>query len=199
MKNKWNERYQGSNFFYGEEPNDFLKSISAHFSPNSKILCLAEGEGRNAVYLARSGHLVTAVDQSTIGLQKCNELAKKFNVIVNTTEADLNDFRILENEWDVIVSIWCHLPSDLRRKVHQNSSLGLKKDGLFVLEAYTPDQLKFKTGGPDNVDMLMTQNIFQQEFSNMEIIQSVELVREIHEGQGHNGISSVLQAVAKKI
>ena len=138
MKLNWNERYQDESFFYGKEPNDFLKENIELIKPGSKILCLAEGEGRNAVYLATKGFFVTAIDQSSVGLEKLKLLATENNVIVETMVADLNDYQIEENKWDVILSIWCHLPSELRKKVHANCVKGLKQNGIFILEAYIP-------------------------------------------------------------
>lgn len=198
MKNKWNERYNGDTFFYGKDPNDVLKEMASQLSPQSHILCLAEGEGRNAVFLASLGHFVTAVDQSEIGLEKLQQLASLKKLQVTTIVADLEEFQIEENKWDAIVSIWCHLPSKLRKKVHANCVKGLKPNGFFILEAYTPQQLNFKTGGPDNTDLLMTKHDLIDELAGLNFIMIEEKTRDIHEGLGHNGMSAVVQVLAKK-
>lgn len=198
MKNIWNERYLDDTFFYGSEPNDFLKDASKLIPSGAKVLCLAEGEGRNAVYLATLGLNVTAIDQSEVGLAKLHDLAKRKNVEVRTIVADLEEYQIEENKWDAIVSIWCHLPSPLREKVHTACVKGLKKSGLFILEAYTPKQLDFKTGGPNNTDLLMTRNQLIKELDGLEFTTIQEIERDIHEGIGHNGMSAVVQVIAKK-
>jgi 2-polyprenyl-3-methyl-5-hydroxy-6-metoxy-1,4-benzoquinol methylase len=198
MKNIWNDRYKDESFFYGEVPNDFLSSVANKIPARSNILCLAEGEGRNAVYLATLGHKVTAIDQSDIGLNKLHKLALQKSVQINTIVADLSEYSIQENEWDVIVSIWCHLPSQLRIKVHKQCVKGLKKNGLFILEAYTPQQLEYKTGGPRDTDLLMTAPILHEELKGLDFTIIKESIREIHEGAGHNGISAVVQVLASK-
>ena len=198
MKLNWNERYQDESFFYGKEPNDFLKENIELIKPGSKILCLAEGEGRNAVYLATKGFFVTAIDQSSVGLEKLKLLASENNVIVETMVADLNDYQIEENKWDVILSIWCHLPSELRKKVHANCVKGLTQNGIFILEAYNPKQLELKTGGPDNIDFLMTESSLNKELIGLNFTTILETTREINEGQGHKGLSAVVQCIAVK-
>ena len=198
MKNKWNERYKGDTFYYGKDPNDFLKEISSQLAPKSRILCLAEGEGRNAVFLSNLGHLVTAVDQSETGLLKLKQLATLNKTEVSTIVADLENFQIEENKWDAIVSIWCHLPSILRKKVHRDCVKGLAPNGLLILEAYNPQQLEFKTGGPDNTDLLMTKESLIEELAGLKFITIEEKTRIIHEGQGHNGMSAIVEVFAKK-
>lgn len=196
----WDERYAGKDYFYGKEPNDFLKENIGHISPSEHVLCLAEGEGRNAVYIAKSSTtaLVTAVDASQVGLEKTKQLAREKGVRVQTILADLNEFDMGSEQWDVIVSIWCHLPSELRRKVHANIVRALKPGGRLILEAYTPAQLKHGTGGPKAPDMLMQLVELQTEFAGLEFIVGREIERDIHEGQGHRGLSAVVQVLALK-
>ena len=116
------------------------------------VLCLAEGEGRNAVYLARQGFAATAVDSSRVGLAKADKLAQEFGVTIQTVLADLADYTIEEGVWDSIVSISCHVHQDLRRRLHRDVVAGLKEGGTFLLEAYTPKQLEFGTGGPPSAE-----------------------------------------------
>ena len=198
MANMWDERYNSETFFYGETPNDFLKQVANSLPPQSKILCLAEGEGRNAVYLAKLGHKVTAVDQSPVGLEKLQQLALKNQVSIETVVADLAEFNIGSNQWDAIISIWCHLPSKLREKVHAQCVIGLKNSGFFILEAYTPKQLEYKTGGPSDTDFLMTELALKKELVGMNFMIIQEISRDINEGQGHSGMSAVIQILANK-
>jgi SAM-dependent methyltransferase len=194
----WDERYSGSEFFYGMEPNDFLRALVTAIPPGGEVLCLAEGEGRNAVYLARQGFKVTAVDQSPVGLEKMHQLAARHGVTLQSVVADLNDYAIGSSRWDAIVSIWCHVPPPLRVKLHQDVVKGLKPHGVLILEAYHPRQLEFKTGGPPVPELMMTQEGLLSELSGLhfELIQEIE--RDVQEGKGHFGMSAVTQVVARK-
>lgn len=136
----WNERYSAPEYAYGTKPNDFLVSVASKIPPG-RVLCLAEGEGRNAVYLASLGYEVVAVDQSSVGLAKAEQLAAQRHVKIQTITANLADFMVEPKSWQGIVSIFCHLPSALRRQVHRAAVAGIKQEGVFVLEAYAPRQL----------------------------------------------------------
>ena len=195
----WNERYGEPGYAYGAEPNDFLAAAAGRYlRPRGEILSLAEGEGRNAVFLARLGYRVTAVDGSSVGLEKARALAAKRGVEVRTIVADLADFDPGLERWDGIVSIWCHLPSALRARVHRSVVAALRPGGVFLLEAYTPDQLAYKTGGPPTADLLMTLATVREELAGLEFLEAAETTREVHEGKYHDGMSAVLQVVARK-
>ena len=142
----WDERYSSKEYAYGTTPNEFLvEKVSC--IPKGKVLSLAEGEGRNAVFLAKQGYAVTAVDGSLVGLNKARKLAEENNVVVEFIHADLADYDLGENKWDGIISIFCPLPSSLRKALYKRVIAGLKQNGVFLVEAYTPDQLKHGTGG----------------------------------------------------
>lgn len=196
----WNERYAGETYFYGKEPNDFLKDNIQLIKPGHQVLCLAEGEGRNAVFIASaisSAHVV-AVDSSSVGLEKTRQLAVEKHVVVQTVCADLNDYDLGIAQWDVLVSIWCHVPSELRKRIHASALHALKPGGCLILEAYTPTQLKYSTGGPKSEDLLMTLSSLRDELHGLEITVEQELERNVIEGQGHTGMSAVVQLIAKK-
>ena len=193
----WNQRYDTDEYVYGTEPNDFLKSVVAQI-PKGDVLCLAEGEGRNAVYLAQQGCQVLAVDSSAVGLEKAKKLAATRGVRIDTVVADLADFVIAPNSWDAVVSIFCHLPSTLRQQLHRQVVSGLRAGGVLVLEAYIPEQLKFKTGGPPSVDMMPTLHALKQELAGLEFGYAMELERDVHEGLLHTGRGAVVQLVAHK-
>jgi len=195
----WDERYAGESFFYGTEPNDFLREHAAEIQAGGRVLCLAEGEGRNAVFLAGLGFSVVALDQSAMGLRKALQLAEARGAAITTLQANLDSYRIEPCSWDAIVSIWCHLPTALRAKVHAQVVDGLKPGGVFLLEAYRPEQLQFGTGGPKSVDMLPTLAQLREELSGLEIVQAAELERDVHEGQGHSGHSAVVQVLARTV
>ena len=196
--NKWDERYATQDFYYGTAPNDFLLSQIPTLRKPGRVLCLAEGEGRNAVFLAEQGFDVTAVDGSSVGLDKMKRLAAQRNVLVTSIVADLTDFDLGVNNWDGIVAIWCHLPSVLRRKVHTRCVDALTSCGVVILESYIPKQLEFKTGGPPTADMLTTLDEMKKDFFPLQILVGKEIEREVREGLGHAGRSAVVQFVARK-
>lgn len=194
----WDERYAPDTYLYGTEPNDFLSTHLPRLSPGSRILCLAEGEGRNAVFLAEAGHEVVALDQSSVGLQKAERLAEERGVRIETVRADLAQHRIEAGAWDAIVSIWCHVPGPVRAQIHRQVVGGLRPGGLLLLEAYTPDQLKHKTGGPPVAAWMPTLAQLRDELAELEPLHAVELERMVHEGKAHDGLSAVVQLVGRK-
>ena len=194
----WDEEYSGDDYVYGTEPNDFLLSMTEDLKKGC-VLCLAEGEGRNAVHLAKKGFTVTAVDSSQVGLAKAERLAHKNGVEIEAVLTDLADFTMVKDSWDSIVSISCHLPPDLRKKVHRDVVAGLRKGGTFLLEAYTPKQLDFGTGGPPSAEFMMDLVTLREELSGLKIVHGVEVVRNVVEGINHTGLGSVVQILAKKI
>lgn len=194
----WNQRYAGNDYFYGTSPNTFIAE-SAALIPSGPVLCLAEGEGRNAVFLAARGHAVTAMDQSTAGLAKAGRLAAARGVAINIVAADLSDFAIVPNAWSGIVATFVHLPQPLRRAVHRRVIEGLKPGGIFLLEAYTPEQVKYRTGGPVNQpELLMQLRDVRTELAGLEFVVARELVRDVNEEPGHRGLSAVVQIAARK-
>jgi SAM-dependent methyltransferase len=198
MNKVWNDRYNTEEYYYGTKPNDFLENNIGILKPNGSVLCLGEGEGRNSVFLAKKSFQVTAVDYSQVALDKLQKLANENGVQVTTICADLNTFEIKKEHWDGIISIWCHLPSSLRREIHKKVISGLKSNGVFLLEAYTPNQIPLGTGGPKDPDMMPTAEILKKELNPLQFDFLTEINREVHEGTGHNGMSSVVQAIAVK-
>ena len=193
----WDERYGAEEYAYGTSPNEFLvEKVSC--IPKGKVLSLAEGEGRNAVFLAKQGYAVTAVDASLVGLNKARKLAQDNDVVVEFIHADLADYDLGENKWDGIVSIFCPLPSSLRKELYKKVIAGLKQNGVFLLEAYTPDQLKHGTGGGSSVDVMQSKESVRLELAGLKFKHLTELEREVIEGVYHTGIGSVVQAIAMK-
>jgi SAM-dependent methyltransferase len=193
----WNQRYGQPGFAYGTEPNTFLASVADRI-PKGRILSLGEGEGRNAVHLASLGYDVTAVDSSDVGLAKARQLAVDRGVALTTITADLADFQIEAENWDGIISIFCHLPTAVRVPLYRRVVSGLKPGGVLVLESYTPKQLLHGTGGPTDVDRLLTLAKLQQELSGLQLVHAFEVERDVQEGKYHAGRSSVVQLIAAK-
>lgn len=197
----WDRRYAEPELAYGAEPNDFLREMAPRIPPGP-VLGLGEGQGRNAVYLAGLGHAVTAVDQSSVGLQRAQALAADRGTSLTTLAADLADadFEIApwKGPWSGIISIFCHLPSALRRDLYPRCAAALAPGGIFILEGYTPRQLEFGTGGPKDPDMLDTLAELGDLLPGLDLEIGRELVREIREGALHHGQGAVVQVVARK-
>ncbi len=195
--NFWNERYRGETYAYGTEPNVFLKEV-AHRIPKGRVLCIAEGEGRNAVYLAGLGHEVTAIDFSSEGLAKTERLARERNVVVKTVQADLASYEPELDAFSGIVSIFAHVPLAIRQRVHGWVPRALRPGGVFVLEAYRPEQLAYGTGGPKNVALLMTLAMLETELTPLTFEIGREVDRDLREEPFHSGMSAVVQILAKR-
>ena len=193
----WDERYSTKEYAYGKDPNQFLEENYKSI-PKGKVLSLAEGEGRNAVFLARQGYSVTAVDGSEVGLGKAGRLADENGVEIELVHADLNEYDIGENQWDGIVSIFYPLPSALRGLLYKKVVAGLKPGGVFLLEAYRPEQLKYGTGGGDSADTMTSKESLLQDLAGLKFIRLVELERNVVEGIYHTGLAAVVQAIAVK-
>jgi SAM-dependent methyltransferase len=193
----WDERYSKAGFAYGTEPNEFLVWAAGRI-PVGPVVSLGEGEGRNAAYLARLGHRVVAVDQSEVGLAKARQLAADRWLTIQTVAADLGRFPIEPGAWAGIVSIFCHLPRRIRVPLYASAVRGLRPGGILVLEAYTPKQLERDTGGPKDLDMLMSLAGLVEELAGLEFLHARELDREVREGAFHTGLASVVQVVARR-
>lgn len=194
----WDERYATPEYVYGTEPNDFLASVGPQI-PGGPVLSIADGEGRNGVYLATLGHDVTSIDASAVGLAKAERLAATRGVHLTTQVVDLADYTIEPGAWAGIVSIFVHLPPPLRRRVHAQVVRGLAPGGLFILEAYSPDQLRHGTGGPSNPELLPTLDALGAELAGLEFEHAAALERDVREGAFHRGRSAVVQVVARKL
>lgn len=196
--NFWNKRYKEAEFAYGTEPNDFLKQNALVLKPNSKTLCLAEGEGRNAVFLASQEHDVTAIDYSEEGIKKLQQSASKNKLNIETHCIDLSNYTIEENKWDTIICIFGHFPESIRRSVFTQLYKGLKSGGVLLMEAYHKDQLNYKTGGPQALELLYSIEDLAIDLNEFKNITFSKVIREIKEGKYHHGESSVIQVKAFK-
>jgi len=196
-RDSWNSRYDQPVYVFGTEPNDFLAEMAEHI-PAGPVLCLAEGEGRNAAFLASRGHAVTAVDQSEVGLAKAQRLAADRGVTIQTEVADLADYVIEVGTWAGIISIFLHIPESLRRKTYRQAVAGLRPGGVFVLEAYTPAQIGLGTGGPKDPSLTPTLAQLREDLAGLDIETGIERQREVLEGIGHTGIAEVVQVFARK-
>lgn len=191
----WNERYATTKYLYGTEANTFLVEHADLL--RGPVLSLSEGEGRNAAFLASRGLHVLGVDCSEVGLEKAQSLAKSRGLVIETEVADLGEYQPKERHFGSVVSISAHLPSSIRRKLYPLIEKALKPNGIVLLEAYSEKQLERNTGGPKDVDMLMSLEKLRQGFPNLKPILAREIDREVSEGEGHTGMASVVQFIAR--
>lgn len=195
----WNERYGKPGFAYGTEPNEFFVSaLRAHGTGEGSALFLAEGEGRNAVHAAALGYDTLAIDQSPAGLAKVAELATLKGVRVETLCLDLNDYAFPPAAFSLVVSIFGHLPPQLRRKVHRGVAAALAPSGLYIMEAYHPRNVGRGTGGPQDSALCVAADNLRDEFAGLEFVHLSETEREVNEGAYHRGLAAVTQLVARK-
>jgi SAM-dependent methyltransferase len=209
--NFWNNRYsEPDGPAYGDAPNEFLVealgSLLESFTipAGARVLCLAEGEGRNAIYLAKMGFNVYAVDLSSVGMRKLGEKASTLGLSdqIKIEVVDLNDFDFARcagpGGWDLIISIFAHTSQSVRVKVHQAVKQTLKRGGYFILEAYTPRNIGRGTGGPQSAPVCVTSANLGEELFGLEVIKNTELERVVNEGKYHEGLSSVVQFIGKQ-
>ncbi|MGD9419603.1 MAG: SAM-dependent methyltransferase [Verrucomicrobiota bacterium JB025] len=192
----WDQRYNSEEYAYGTAPNSFLAQHADSLA--GPVLSLAEGEGRNAVFLATLGLQVTGVDGSAVGLAKARKLAHSKGVTIETLVADLAHYEPPEECYRSVVSISAHLPGDVRARLYPLIERSLKPGGIFLLEEYTKDQIPRGTGGPRDPDRMTSSVDLENAFPNCDIVLSRQIEREVTEGIYHSGMASVVQFIAKK-
>jgi cyclopropane fatty-acyl-phospholipid synthase-like methyltransferase len=195
----WNERFAGQDYLFGTEPNAFLRSQQERLKPGMNCLAVADGEGRNGVWLAEQGLAVLSVDSSPVGLEKARKLAQQRGVMMQFEEADLAAWNWGEARFDVVAAIFIQFaPPGLRETMFEQIKRCLKPGGLLLLQGYTPRQLEYRTGGPSQAENLYTEAMLRTAFGDMEILQLDEHDAVIHEGAGHAGMSALIDLVARK-
>ncbi len=196
---RWQKRYAEPGYHFGTEPNAFLKSKAHLLKPGQKALSIADGEGRNGVFIAEQGPAVTAFDFSPNALAKARALAKERGVTVRFEQADLYDYHWPTEAFDVVAAIFFQFaPPPERAKVFAGIKRALKRGGLLLMEGYSPKQLQYKTGGPSEVENLYTRELLEKSFADFSSIEVAEYDKEIHEGAGHGGMSALIDLVGRK-
>lgn len=196
--NPWNKRFQGEEYVYGTEPNAFVVDMQRRLSLSGRTLAIAEGEGRNAVYLAGHGHEVTVWDYAEAGLNKANKLAKEKGVKIAARLQDLQDAAWTPDQWDNIVCIFGHFPKELRLRTLRGVKEAVKAGGYFITEVYSTYQLPYKSGGPQEIDMLYEPEDILRNFADWRILHF--FMGEVHRSEGalHQGLSHVIQFAGQK-
>lgn len=197
MKQFWNERYAESNFAYGIHPNEFLKEQIQQL-PKGKILFVAEGEGRNAVFAAKNGFQVYAFDYSDFGRKKALALALENEVEIDYEVADVLQISYKENSFDALVFIFAHFPAEIRKEAHSKLLSFLKPKGKILFEAFSKEQLNYTSGGPKDIKMLFSEEDIYAEFATIEFDFLKKEVIKLNEGPYHQGEGSVIRFLGTK-
>lgn len=197
MKEIWDKRYNTKEYQYGTDANEFFKQYIDRTNPG-RVLLPAEGEGRNAVYAASKGWTVDAFDYSRIAREKALKLAQNQNVTINYTVSDFFDFALKPDFYDLIGLVYAHVHKDSRRAFHQKYIKGLKKNGVFLLEAFSTEQIKNGTGGPKNIDMLYTLKDVKEDFNSLNILQAEQIDVQLNAGNHHTGAGNIIRLLAQK-
>jgi len=197
MAQFWDQRYSGSEYAYGKEPNTFLHAEAGRI-PRGKVVCLAEGEGRNAVFLAGKGHAVTAVDYSQEGVRKTQALADERGVKVTSVHQDVMETELGTACCQGIVAIFAHFFLADRRALATRIVKALAPRGVLIMESYRPEQIELGTGGPKDLDLLPTLDELKQAFRALDLVIVRNAEREIQEGHLHQGPSATVQLVGIK-
>jgi 2-polyprenyl-3-methyl-5-hydroxy-6-metoxy-1,4-benzoquinol methylase len=195
--NFWDTRYSESVYAYGTEPNEFFKEELNKLAAG-KLLLPGEGEGRNAVYAAKNGWEVTAVDLSAEGKKKALKLADENKVDIKYTVSPLDEYAYAKNEYDVTALIFVHFHQDTREKTHKAIIGSLKKGGVLLIEAFSKSQINNDSGGPKDVSSLYSIEDLRQDFSELKIDSLSEHQVQLSEGPYHKGTADVIRLKAIK-
>ena len=196
--NKWDERFGVDEYVYGKEPNLFLKENFQKI-PKGDVLCVADGEGRNGVWLAKNGYNVTSIDFSPKAIKKINRLADENRAHIKTICADLLNYDFGENKYDGIVSIFTHFKVGEMNKLHSQYLRALKSNGIFFMEIFAKEQLPLKTGGPKDISLLYDTKDIKNSFPDGEIDLLKKDIVYLHEGEIHDGKAVVVRAIVRKV
>ncbi|MEX0287159.1 MAG: cyclopropane-fatty-acyl-phospholipid synthase family protein [Paracoccaceae bacterium] len=194
----WNERYQTPDYLFGKAPAQFLPRVAHHIPANAKVLCVADGEGRNSAYLASLGHHVTAFDVAPAALEKARSLATEQGV-----EVDFNRSGVEEWDWsqsyDAVVAIFIQFsPPDQRAQVFRDMARAIKPGGHLLLHGYAPRQVGYGTGGPPNESHMYTENLLRAAFDGWLVLELADYDLDLAEGTLHSGTSALVDFVAQK-
>lgn len=195
----WNRRYAAAGYLFGTEPNGWLQQQAHRFPARGRILCVADGEGRNGVWLAQQGHAVESFDIAEVAVGKARALAAQAGVDVAYQVASCDDYAWPEAACDGVAAIFVQFaPPALRERMFAHIVRSLRPGGVLVLQGYTPRQLEYRTGGPPHVEHLYTAELLREAFRELKLLELTEYEAEVHEGSGHHGRSALIGLVAQR-
>ncbi len=197
----WNQRFASPTFFYGTEPNAFLAQVTLHYlRPGDEVIELGAGEGRNAVWLARQGFRVTALDYAEAGLEKTRRLAAQQNVIVETIQTDVTQWQP-ERTWDAVVITFLHLPPEARPGLYTLIQNILRPGGHLIAEWFRPEQRTegYTSGGPPDPTWMVTTEELRRYFAPEGIHLLENAMPTLQEGSGHQGLAATVRLVWQRV
>lgn len=199
MQELWNEKFSRDGFLYGTKANNFIKENAPLIEKKTTILCLGEGEGRNALYLAKKGFHVEALDASDVGLKKLQEEALKEKTAITIRHTLIENWQPLK-EYGAIISSFLHLPKEEQNEMFVKSISALKSGGFFIAEFFSVDQLNYQSGGPKDEELLYKLSDLYNFFEHLpcKIIKLSQEVTSLSEGKGHKGDASVIRIILKR-
>ena len=196
---RWEGRFGGSDYAFGKEPNYFLASCKPMLPHAGKVLAVADGEGRNGVWLAEQGLDVVSLDFSPSAQRKARALAKERGVTVTFLQGDVHTFDYPQETFDLVVDIFTQFSTPAERAMKwAGMRKALKRGGLLIIQGYTPKQLQYGTGGPKEIENLYTRAMLEEAFRDLHEVTIVEEELELHEGTSHGGMSAVINLTARK-
>lgn len=196
---RWNERFAQPGYLFGLEPNAFLLRQSARLRPGSRILCVADGEGRNSTFLAAQGHAVTAFDLSPVAVEKARALAAQRGVEVDFNVAGTDTWEWAAERYDAVAAIFIQFAAPAERQaLFAGMWRTLRHDGLLLIQGYTPRQLEYRTGGPGKLEYLYTADLLRGLLPQAQWLELTEHEAALAEGSAHHGHSALIDAVARK-
>jgi len=193
----WDTRYSQPDYAYGINPNEYFKHFIDNHPPG-KLLLPGEGEGRNAVYAARKGWDVTAVDQSSEGKRKAGELSEKYQVSFTYRVGNLINDSFQAEQYDAVALVFLHLPPEIRLYVHKKFAESLKPGGFLLAEVFSKDQLGRDSGGPQAIELLYDPILLGQDFRQLDILELYKTEVFLEEGPFHQGLASVVRFLGRK-
>jgi len=195
----WNQRFSGDDYLFGREPNDYLRAQASLLPAGGSVLCVADGEGRNSVWLAKQGFRVQAFDISEVGVAKARKLGSDAEVSVDYTVSDCEQWSWTAQRHEGVVAVFVQFADpEMRARLFANMVHTLKPGGVLILQGYTPRQLEYKTGGPGQLSHLYTAELIRESFKDLQIVELIEYEAELNEGVRHAGRSALLGLVATK-
>ncbi|WP_088280870.1 cyclopropane-fatty-acyl-phospholipid synthase family protein [Ideonella sp. A 288] len=195
----WNRRFAEDGYLFGTEPNAWLREHAGVWAPGDRVLCVADGEGRNSVWLAGRGLVVDAFDIADVGVAKARNLAAQQGVAVNFTVADCDAYDWPVAALDGVAAIFVQFADPaLRARLFAAIVRSLKPGGTLVLQGYTPKQLDYRTGGPPVASHLYTEPMLREAFADLDIVTLREYEADVAEGSGHLGRSALIGLVARR-
>jgi 2-polyprenyl-3-methyl-5-hydroxy-6-metoxy-1,4-benzoquinol methylase len=194
----WNKKFSRDGYLYGTNPNQFIQDTSSNFKKDETVLCLGEGEGRNAIFLAKEGFDVEAIDASDIGLNKLFEQSQMENVEIKTNCMDINHWQA-SKKYGTILFSYLHLKIDELKNLIKKIESALEENGFFVCEVFSKKQIERNSGGPKDLELLYSMDDFKDNIKELKIHKLEEVITNLEEGPGHQGEACVIRVIAQKI